>query len=424
MTRSISLVLLLALIGCNDDPARPVVQLPSNEGGLDGPAAEAGLEDAGAGPSNCDASFGSQDLDRDSYSRREGDCDDCDPLRGPFSIDVPGNGIDEDCSGADAPAPARCDEAVKADEVSTDSLAAALGICRVKANQTSDKWGLMEASFKRLPRAGVARAEPAHPRQLWLPERFGTIQPSEGGRLVVLSTGIARDRNAEDEYTLACDAFDAMGELGATPPAGYPRDSEQCESALTAGAPAFDDVGFELKVRAPMNATAIAFESMFFTYEYPTYVCKAFNDFFAVFMTPAPRRIKDGKTIQDGNIMLDENEDAIGVNSGLLSVCGESLREPRVIDCKLGASLLEQTGYGAGESTCGRDPKSDKGGASTGWLATEVPVEGGKEYTFHFVLWDSGDASLDSTVVLDNFRFVVGPPIPPTQAPTRPITGR
>jgi choline-sulfatase len=35
-----------------------------------------------------------------------GDCDDRDPLVSPLAVDVPGNGLDEDCSGADAPLPA------------------------------------------------------------------------------------------------------------------------------------------------------------------------------------------------------------------------------------------------------------------------------------------------------------------------------
>jgi choline-sulfatase len=34
-----------------------------------------------------------------------GDCDDDDPARSPLATDVPGNGIDEDCSGADLPMP-------------------------------------------------------------------------------------------------------------------------------------------------------------------------------------------------------------------------------------------------------------------------------------------------------------------------------
>jgi arylsulfatase A-like enzyme len=48
------------------------------------------------------------DADRDGYAARfgGGDCDDRDAKVSPNALDVPGNGVDEDCSGADTPAPA------------------------------------------------------------------------------------------------------------------------------------------------------------------------------------------------------------------------------------------------------------------------------------------------------------------------------
>jgi arylsulfatase A-like enzyme len=47
------------------------------------------------------------DRDHDGFSALfgGGDCDDSDPSRNPAAIDIPGNGIDEDCSGADTPLP-------------------------------------------------------------------------------------------------------------------------------------------------------------------------------------------------------------------------------------------------------------------------------------------------------------------------------
>jgi arylsulfatase A-like enzyme len=47
------------------------------------------------------------DHDKDGFSTRfaGGDCDDRDGRINPNAIDVPGNGVDEDCSGADTPAP-------------------------------------------------------------------------------------------------------------------------------------------------------------------------------------------------------------------------------------------------------------------------------------------------------------------------------
>jgi choline-sulfatase len=53
------------------------------------------------------------DRDRDGASSRfgGGDCDDRDPAIGPDAIDVPGNGVDEDCSGRDSPLPGQSKKA-------------------------------------------------------------------------------------------------------------------------------------------------------------------------------------------------------------------------------------------------------------------------------------------------------------------------
>jgi hypothetical protein len=64
--------------------------------------------------------------------------------------------------------------------------------------------------------------------------------------------------------------------------------------------------------------------------------------------------------------------------------------------------------------------KPNIGGAATGWLHTEVPVRPFQLVKLWIALWDSADPWLDSTVLLDNFRFSAAPP----QTGTRPIVGQ
>lgn len=382
------------------------------------------------------------DRDRDGYPGMPNasgirDCDDCNQAIGPASIDLM-DGVDDDCNGLVDDPVRICDLGTDIDDDSTDieDVMRVLGICQPLTDTNSPyRWGAVrkQTRWRRIdpPDGGAPRTELEDPRQVWLTKSFGGFLPREGGRMLVLSTGVARDRSSDGikaGYTEGCDAFESKlsgddWSGGITPPEGFPYDSKRCiNQHVSADTPAYNDVGFELTVRTPMNARALAFDSMFLTYEYPDWVCTRYNDFFVVLMDDAPRMY------EHDNVLVDSvnEKNPIGVNSGLLSICQSTDRAARDdIMCTQDAArlkLLEKSGYAAGESTCAASMsggKKDLGGASTDWLHTEVGVAGGKTVRLRFLLWDSGDPLLDSTVLLDNFRFLT---TEPTTIATTPVT--
>jgi hypothetical protein len=403
--RCASLVALCVLVACSPASRAPGVVDDLGEPGT--PDIPAVLRDAGPRePIDCLNSTSDEDADGDGFSRADGDCDDCQLGRGPGALDVPDNDFDEDCDGEDATGAAvSCDAPLKAQSVDPSDAAAVLGLC-AEHSKSSHLPGLIDASWSRL--AGGSRLGDA--RQVWLPEKFGTISAREGERLLVLSTG--------DTFGIT-RASTGEWSNPSVPPKGYPRDESRCPMGTGTGhgsPSAYNDVSFELTLRVPTNARSFSFDTMFFTQEYPDFVCSPYNDFFLAFVDPAPEEHADG------NVLFDVRGDTIGVNTGLLSACREtdSDRVARSVPCEAGPSLLKDTGFDAGESRCASKVTMlrDIGGASTGWLHTDVPVQPGKIVTLRFVLWDSADPLLDSTVLIDNFRWSLDSP----QLGTRPIT--
>lgn len=409
-------LLALALVSSCAEPSRAPAAAPGDEDvGL--PPPDAALRP----PIDCKTSTGAQDSDGDGFSRARRDCDDCDPKRGPGALDVPSNDVDEDCDGADATSvPLSCDGELDPTDFAAEAAAHAIGICD-QHSESSRLPGLISAKYTRFSdEVGLGDT-----RQVWLPEVFGTIEPHEGQRLLVLSTGIARDL-ADPGYTRDCDILgstrlpDGRWSGGHKPPDGYPMDSSKCTSGVSpSDAQAFNEVQLELTLRSPSNATSFSFDSLFLTYEYPDFVCSPFNDFFIVQVDPPPPGLASTK---DNNVLFDESDDTVGVNTSLLRVCREAERGrvARPTPCELGPGLLARTGFDQNEAICAakQTAKRDIGGASTGWLHTVVPLASpGKTFTIRFVLWDSGDPLLDSTVLVDNFTWSFDAPRRPGTSP-------
>jgi hypothetical protein len=219
---------------------------------------------------------------------------------------------------------------------------------------------------------------------------FGNnVLPRQGGSLLALSSGAARQPN--DPGYRAVSGWD-KGYTTAHPP-GFPVESPACPGTTT-GQP-HDGVGLELELQVPDWAEGLAFDFNFYTYEWPVFICSTFNDFFVALLDPPPM----GQPT--ANISFDSQGNPISVNNALLSVCGCLLGPPclaggKMFDCPGGITELAGTGF--------------EGAAATGWLTTTAPVEPGTVVTLRLAVYDSGDGDLDSTTIIDNFRWLSEPP--------------
>ncbi len=316
------------------------------------------------------------DADGDGFSVNEGDCNDCDANVNPGAVEVEitepdamGNipdPADEDCDGLIDNVAPPCDMGLALDSNDPYHAAAAIGLCKTSAGVGD--WGIVNAQYTRA-NGNALNA----PLQHGLMGNFGpNMAPLEGDRLLVLSSGRGRIPGQAN----ACGSLTCNGSGASAAPPGFPQDVPACPGSTAIN----DDIALEVTLRAPTNATGYAFSFDFYSFEYPEWVCTAYNDQFIALVNPPP----PGSI--NGNISFDAMTNPVSVNIAFFEVCA---------GCPLGTAELVGTGF---------DTWNDAG--ATSWLATTAPVDPGQLVTIRFAIWDTGDSAWDSTALIDNFRWI------------------
>jgi hypothetical protein len=129
-------------------------------------------------------------------------------------------------------------------------------------------------------------------------------------------------------------------------------------------------------------------------------VCTTFNDQYIALVNPPP----EGSI--NGNVSFDSQNNPVSVNLAFFDVCNSC--EPWAANCfgscppvptpccPSGGTELIGTGF---------DGSWFNEGGGTDWLVTTSPIAAGATFTVRFAIWDTGDSALDSTVLIDNFRW-------------------
>jgi hypothetical protein len=352
----------------------------------------------------CSQNDQSTDQDNDGYTVGDGDCNDCSAAMNPGAYDFLGNGIDEDCSGVADDESLGCDQGLPIEGNDAMDAAKSLGLCRIAQAGATGKdrtWGVISARYvfadgatssqtpgsSYLCTGNGGKGSPPNALSHGLLPKFGNqVNVREGSSMLALSSGVAREGVNGDSPGGA-----EMCTKSGTP-SGFPTPSTAaCPGQNIDDSPiANDPIALEMVIRAPTNAKSIAFDFDFYTYEFPTYVCSEYNDFFVGLLSSSNSSVPQNK-----NVSFDTQNNPVSVNNGFLEVCKAQQAGPTDKDfaCAQGTGELDGTGF--------------EDHAATGWLQTTAAITPGEEFTIRFAIWDMGDEVLDSTVLIDNFRFDV-----------------
>jgi hypothetical protein len=279
-------------------------------------------------------------------------------------------------------------------------------------------WGVIDGAFTRADGTGEPAAVSRSIRTV-----FGPNNPSRfGSAFAVLSTGGAA---ATGQTAPAHLPFQIGADLQTE--SSLPADwlaAHEGEPPVAAGCPvprhrftAFDSTTLRLRIRVPSNARSFRLAAKHFNSDYPEFVCSLFNDSFLVLLdstfagTPANPSDKN-LAIVDG---LDVGANLVRGTSGLFQDCVNGpvgcsqFAVSGTYDGCTGTAPLSGTGFDflqpPGIEEPGYCSPSELTGGATAWLGIRGNVVPGETIELRIVVWDVGDGSWDSLVLLDDFRW-------------------
>ncbi len=329
------------------------------------------------------------DVDADGFSPSQGDCNDCDPALSPNNVEVPGNGLDDDCSGEIDELFEACDLGLAIDDQAPALAANAIDLCKSSTGPAS--WGLASAAWV-LADGSAVPSDPGQAQAFHLGhgllDNFGNLYiPRFGQKMLALSNAVARDA-ADPDYV---DPNTANGwNVTCGFPPGAPKPSD-CPGAVS-GTPN-DPVALELVIRVPDNAHGFSFDSNFFSADWPAFVCSAYDDTFFAHLAPTP----PGQP--DGQIALYANGNPVSLNGAPFDVCS----------CMMPPCMAGGKAYPCSQGDAGLAGTGFEGNAATGWQTTTSPAPPGGEITLRLGVYDAADAVLGASALVDAFDWITTP---------------
>jgi len=166
----------------------------------------------------------------------------------------------------------------------------------------------------------------------------------------------------------------------------------------------YDNVEFQMVLKAPLGALGFSIDYIFFSEEYEEYIGSSFNDKFYIFLT-APVTTGGQKIVVNHTACSNPNAYFDFVDDEGNKACYVAINTAFSEPCSNPATNISGTGF-----ECG--PGGSTAGSSTGWLSTSWPIEAEETFTLTFHIHDASDQIYDSEVILDNFKWL-GEPFDP-----------